>query len=227
MTTVSKLKGMFRDRNYILNDRPFELNILGERSAETKANAFDDLLHVFHRNGTGKGWQGHSFRITTDPGTYWLRNPMMPQGTAILAAGQYVHGYEIGSHRGIYDALVQKDTVPVTVIRDYDRDAVLDFNNGRKGTAYGINIHRAHGSGATLRVDTFSAGCQVFRENGDFVRFMKMCGVHAGLYGNSFTYSLVDHRARKRLYRKRGLWIGSAVLGTGLAVFNARKMIVQ
>ena len=97
------------------------------------------------------------YKATTDPGTFLLRNPMQEQGTAILAQGQYVNAYELGLHRGQYEALVQQK--PLTIIRDYDRDAKLDFSNGTKTTGYyGINIHRANRTGTTKTVDKNSAG---------------------------------------------------------------------
>ena len=99
---------------------------------------------------------------------------MMPQGTAILKAGQYIDSHKIRLHDGRYEALGQNG--PVTVIRDYDRDAVLDFNNGREetGSKFGINIHRAKSKGTTRTIDKYSAGCQVFSNADDFDDFMKL-----------------------------------------------------
>ena len=139
---------------------------------------------------------------------------MQPQGTAILAQGQYVNAYQIGLHRGQYKALVQIG--PVTIIRDYNRNAKLDFFNGKRETGiFGINIHRAMAKGKTKYVDKFSAGCQVFQNVGDFDHFMQMCEKHRDLYGNRFTYTLLDFRAMRRESIKRIL-IGTFTLGLGL-----------
>ncbi|RYY91015.1 MAG: hypothetical protein EOO15_00295 [Chitinophagaceae bacterium] len=189
-------------RGYRAFTRPLELNIVGVRADSTKPNSFDDSIHVFYRNREGQLVQ-HKFPATTDPGTYWLLNPMNPQGTAVLKQGQYISGYMIGMHRGKYKALVQKR--PVTVLRDYDRKAVLDFLNGKEDTGlFGINIHRAAESGTTLTVDKYSAGCQVFQKAGDFELFMQLCERHRQLYGNEFTYTLIDERALAREARKNG-----------------------
>lgn len=72
-------------------------------------------------------WHYHVFKATTDPGTYWLLQPMQPQGTAILSEGQYPDAWQLGLHRGQYLALVQ--VKPVTITRDYKRVAVLDLAN--------------------------------------------------------------------------------------------------
>jgi hypothetical protein len=180
--------------------RPLELNIVGIRSDSVKPNSFDDSIYVFFKSTDGI-MIDLRFPATTDPGTYWLKNPMNPQGTAILKEGQYLNAYEIGKHRGKYDALVQKG--PVTVMRDYDRNAVLDFMNGKEDRGlFGINIHRALESGTTKSIDRFSAGCQVFANANDFSLFMVLCEKHRQLYGNQFTYTLIDQRAVNRESKK-------------------------
>ena len=180
--------------------RPFELNIVGIRSNSTKPNSFDDTLNIYYKTSDGK-WQFHQFAATTDPGTYWLMNPMNPQGTAIVKHGQYINSHRIGMHRGKYMALVQQR--PLTIIRDYDRNATLDFMNGKEETGiFGINIHHASVNGTTRTVDKYSAGCQVFANINDFTLFMQLAERHKQLYGNEFTYTLIDERALVRESKK-------------------------
>lgn len=211
---ISQVKQIARDRGFVLYEEPYRLNIWGFRANSETPNSFDDELHVFTniaKTGRPK-WAYLVFKITTDPGTYWLKNPMNPQGTAILKAGQYVDAYSIDKHRGKYYALCQRKG-KVTVIRDYDRDAVLDFYNGKEATGmYGINIHRANRSGDTYSVDKNSAGCQVFKNANDFQFFMKLCEVHRSLYGNTFTYTLIDKRMEFR-YKLKKITIASVLMG--------------
>src|SRR5437867_680025 len=135
---------------YEVYTRPFELNICGVRTDNTTPNRFDDEIDVFFKNNTGQ-WINYIFPATTDPGTYWLKNPLSEQGTAILKQGQYRQAYQIGLHQGKYYALVQRK--PVTVLRDYDRNATLDFWNGREQKGmFGINIHRASVQGTTKTI---------------------------------------------------------------------------
>lgn len=210
---LSKIKGILRSKGYELYTKPNQLNIVGIRSTSTIPNRFDDEIHVFYKVAPLK-WHYHVYKVTTDPGTFWLRNPMQPQGTAILAQGQYKGAYKIGLHQGKYKALVQ--VKPITVIRDYDRDAKLDFRNGIKSKGlFGINIHRASLNGITKQVDKYSAGCQVFANINEFKEFLGLCEKHLTLYGNSFTYTLIDFRAVKRLSFKR--WaIGTVTVALGL-----------
>ncbi len=198
---LSRIRAILKDYGFTLYTKPYQLNIVGLRSKNVNSNSFDDEIHVFYIE-SGEKWNYHVFPVTTDPGTFWLNNPSYPQGTAILAQGQHLDAYALGFHRGNYEALVQ--VKPVTVIRDYDRDALLDFNNGTKQTGmFGINIHRAKSSGETTYIDKYSAGCQVFKNANDFNLFMQMCRLHANLYGNSFTYTLIDFRSMRRITLKR------------------------
>jgi len=208
---IQEVKKLAAQKGYTVFDEPFKLNIWGFRANTTVPNSFDDEIHVFTniaQSGRPK-WAYMVFKATTDPGTFWLRNPMNPQGTAILNPGQYVNSHGIGLHRGKYKALVQIGKVSVT--RDYDRDAILDFNSGKIVTGlYGINIHRASKVGDTLRVDKYSAGCQVFKNGGEFDLFMKLCEVHRKAHGNKFTYTLVDQRMESRKTLKN-LALGAAL----------------
>jgi hypothetical protein len=197
---LSRIKGIIKRRDYQLYSRPYELNIVGIRSKETKANKFDDEIHVFYKTDKNR-WNYHLYKATTDPGTFWLKNPAYPQGTAILKEGQYKNAYAIGRHQGKSPALVQ--TGKVRVMRDYDRNAILDFNNAQIEEGTGINIHLAKSSGKTKLIDKYSAGCQVFQDAESFVEFMELCREHSSLYGNSFTYTLIDFRAVRRITLKR------------------------
>lgn len=225
---LTALKTMLRLNGYTLYTRPYELNIVGLRSASTRPNRFDDELHVFFKTRTGT-WEYHIYRITTDPGTYWLKNPMQPKGTAILAQGQYVNAYQLGLHRGQYKALVQRK--PVNILRDYDRDAVLDFNNGKPERGlFGINLHRAAQRGSTRSIDKYSAGCQVFENAQDFARFIAQCEQHRERYGNQFTYTLLDYRAMQRSKRRiAGYYLaaGATVLGLGAWLINRTNFKTQ
>jgi hypothetical protein len=201
-------------KNYEIYTRPYELNILGIRADSIIPNRFDDEIHIFFKNNANQ-WIHYFFSATTDPGTYWLKSPMHPQGTAVLMQGQYKDAYQIGLHRNQYYAMVQKKSV--TVIRDYDRNALLDFQNGRKDTGlFGINIHRASQNGTTKTVDNYSAGCQVLANVNDYNLMMQLAEKHRQLYGNSFTYTLIDKRAIAR-EQKRTLALGLTGLGIGIS----------
>lgn len=181
------------------DSKNYNINIWGIRKVPGSVNSFDDLIVVFWKF---KGlWELRIFPATTEPGTYWLNNPLSKLGTAILIEGQHRALWKKGLHQGKYSALVQAS--PVTVIRDWDKDSQLDYDSGRKETGYfGINCHRASANGGSIQVDKWSAGCQVLQNRKigvpeselpvyEFDYFMSLCDYAADTYGNSFTYTLI------------------------------------
>jgi hypothetical protein len=183
-------------QGYRVFTRPFELNIVGIRNHSLVPNVFNDTINAVYKDDKGE-WQLRSYPATTDPGTYWLDNPSNPLGTAILKAGQYIGSHIMGLHRGKYMALVQRN--PVTVIRDSKRDGTLDFSGKEDTGLFGINIHRAMEAGVTKSIDRYSAGCQVFANAADFAAFMGLCERHKLLYGNSYTYTLLQETEQVRM----------------------------
>ena len=141
---------------------------------------------------------------------------MNPLGAAAIAKGQYKDAYKIGIHRG-YTALVQNGKLKV--YRDLDRDSDFDFLTAKTYTSEGdgINIHRA-ATGSTENVNKWSAGCQVFKNSKDFDEFLKAAQKSKDLYGNKFTYTLLDER--EDLKKKRLNIAGVAAIGlAGLALY--------
>ncbi len=160
-----------------------QINIIGVRSNNPVANKFDDEIHlIWVEDGE---WQQFSGPATTDPGTYYLENPMRIEGTAILAPGQY-RVYKWDLHRGKYKALCQR-AGNVKVYRDNNRDRILDWGNGDgiEGS-YGINIHHA-GTNST-QVDKWSAGCQVFARLSDW---NEAVAIWERSNADLFTYTLI------------------------------------
>ncbi len=211
---INEIKKLAKEKGFTIYEKPYYLNIWGFRANSQVPNSFDDEFHVFMNIGTERltKWAYWVFKCTTDPGTFWLKNPMNPQGTAILNPGQYVGVYQLGLHLNKYKALVQTGG-KVTVTRDYNRNAILDFNNGKTATGYfGINIHRANRTGESFTVDKHSAGCQVFKNADDFDFFIKLCELHRSFHGNKFTYTLVDKRMEHRESLKM-IAIGGVLVG--------------
>lgn len=225
-TEIRSLIKVLDSKGYKVFDEPYKINIVGIRADITKPNSFDDSINVFYKNKDNQ-WEGLTFPATTDAGTYWLNNPMQSTGTALLKEGQYKDSHALGLHRGKYKALRQVNQV--TVYRDYDRNAVLDFNNGREQTGlFGINIHRASATGTTKTIDKYSAGCQVFANADDFQKFLQLAEASKDKYGNNFTYTLIDERAYNR--KTKRYWVYTlistvAVIGGFIAYKKIKKLL--
>ena len=174
----------------------YDVNIVGVRNADTNGevtNKFDDCVTLSYRDDAGE-WHFHCFDATTDPGSHWTEKQLLNKnGVAILKEGQYRGSHMIGLHQGKYEALRQKK--PLKVYRDGDKDGVYDFieENVHEGI-YGINIHRATSreGGKSVQVDKWSAGCQVIAANADFKLLMEVVNKAAKIWGNSFTYTLIN-----------------------------------
>jgi hypothetical protein len=168
---------------------PYNLNIIGIRNSNATPNTFDDYIVVIWKY---KGlWNFRKYEATTDPGLYYLNHPVSPAGTAILKEGQYFHCFCLGLHQGKYKALIQ--FMPVTVIRDYNKDNFLDLTSGKEETGmFGINIHRANLSGKSINVNQWSAGCQVFADSGQFNEFISLCESSEKYWGKTFSYTLIN-----------------------------------
>ena len=185
------LEGIFKSRGYaFFTNGDYNLNIVGIRNPNLKANSFDDtLLCAFKENGV---WQYKCWSITTDAGTYWLKNPLSENGTAILVPNQYRGVYSIRKHQNKYLALCQTNG-NVQTYRDNNKNEILDMNSATITTGnYGINIHRSNPHTESVKVDKWSAGCQVFSDAKDFDEFMAICEKSKEIWGNKFTYTLIN-----------------------------------
>lgn len=171
----------------------YNLNIIGIRTNHNNeiTNKFDDFLILIYNTPNGKNIR-HIYDITTEPGTYYMQKGLLnPKGAAILVPGQYRGCWQIGLHRGKYKALCQKKAVKV--YRDGNKDDKYDLKSETiEDGIFGINIHRASQTSTTNTVDKYSAGCQVFKINMQFQAFIRYCEKQRELYGNSFTYTLIN-----------------------------------
>ena len=174
----------------------FDVNIIGVRNTETKGrvtNAFDDCVTISYKED-GE-WKFHCYKATTDPGSHWEKNLLNKKGVAILKPGQYRGSHKLRLHLGKYLALGQQK--PVKVYRDNNRDGKYDLlEESIDEGLFGINIHRATGraGGTSIRVDKWSAGCQVIADNDDWYQFLDICQTAREIWGNSFSYTLLESK---------------------------------
>ena len=191
LLTIDNVRAVMEKKGYrFFESGIYNLNIIGVRRSTVEINKFDDYLLLIYKTSPSN-WVFKTYPITTDPGTYWLLNPTNPKGTAILIPGQYRSTWKIAKHQGKYEALCQRK--PVKVWRDDNRDRVLDFYSSPEDEGYfGINIHRSNPYTESSQVDKWSAGCQVFKKAANFKEFMNYCNKSASMYGDGFTYTLLE-----------------------------------
>lgn len=220
--TAQQIVNAYRRQGFELDERPFAMNLFGVRSPNKQSGKFDDTLGYVFKNGSGQ-WEIWQAPGTTDTGTYWLQNIWPGQkAAALLAEGQYKGAYQLGTHY-TYRALVQTGG-PVTIYRDYNRDAITDFDPATKQSGYfGINIHRAQRVGKTELIADHSAGCQVFQSVDDFNSMLKFAESASQKYGNKFTYTLFDQRQAARTALGNAIRVGGVFALGAFAFIRLRK----
>lgn len=186
-------KTLFEKKGYaFFTNGNYNVNIIGVRSNQRGkvTNAYDDLLIVDYNTETGHKRQ--IYTITTEPGLKLMKAPSNSKGTAILVPGQYRGVYAVDLHNGKYKAVCQRFGA-VKVYRDGNKDTTYDYNPGSIDTGwFGINIHRSNETWTRNTIDGYSAGCQVFNDPKEFASFMRIIEKSKTIYGNKFTYTLVN-----------------------------------
>ncbi len=186
---------LFKEKGYAYFTKgAYNLNIIGVRTITNNkvTNKFDDYIVVIYKNSQNKETRV-IYNVTTKPGLTCMKQPQNNKGTAILIPNQYRGCWQIGLHKGQYTALCQRK--PVKVYRDNNKNDIYDLEPKTIDEGiFGINIHRANQAYARQTIDMYSAGCQVFQEPNQFKSFMNLCKKQKELYGNTFTYTLIEEK---------------------------------
>lgn len=181
------------------NEGAFNLNIFGVRSKERNSDKYDDFIGVMYFDENYKK-VFKVWKATTDPGSFYLKNPLDKKGTLIMAPGQYCYAFKLGLHgrSGLYPYTALEQCGDIEYIRDNNKDTILNFEllKNRKNIIKGnfkTNIHRSQKGVINSLIGKYSAGCQVFQSSTDFDEFIELCKKHIKL-GNYhlFTYTLFE-----------------------------------
>lgn len=188
--TVDALLEAMARKGYPLKHGFNQVNAIGVRAKDTTPNTFNDVVCALFKTDPVV-WVLRTFKATTDPGLYWLREPMRMEGTAILVEGHYPNSHTLGKHRGEYDALVQVGNMMFYRDKNRDEHLNLDPNTIEQGII-GCNIHRANSQRESVQVDKWSAACQVLANPHEFQELMTLAKRSAELHGNKFSYTLLN-----------------------------------
>lgn len=192
--TYKEVKQIMLSKGYKFFTKPFSINIIGIR-VSINTNLFDDLLCVLYLDDKGKEYI-EIFPCTTDPGEFYLTQPFDGKATKILKEGQYEGVYVIGIHgrtsSSPYEALEQ--VKPMLYYMDSNKNKIMDIGPDTPVVKALVksNIHHAHEKWTSTQVDKWSACCQVITGPENWERFIELCKKSAKLYGNTFTYTLLN-----------------------------------
>lgn len=177
------------------NGKNYNLNIFGIRSADLTPGVYNDTIGVAWEYGKTKNL--YVYKATTDPGLYYLNNPINIIGTAVLVPGQYRGVYMLGTHRKgtkfEHRALVQVKPMRYWRVKDYDNYSQLPIDEGEIYEEIAMtNLHsKPRGFKETDDIGRDSAGCQVIAEVERYhTEFLKIVEEAAKVQGNRFTYTL-------------------------------------
>jgi hypothetical protein len=223
--SLQEVVDMVEASGYSLDKRPNKLNLVGIRDSSVAVpENYSDAIAYLYWDDNGN-IQGKVAEATTTPSVYYLQN-IFPGaektgGSAIMKGGQYKDAYALGLHNSSYEALIQ--VKPVTVIRDGDRNSILNYFGNTTSGLYGINIHRSTAAWASQdKIGQDSAGCQVFRDRDDFNDMMSLAKKSSYKYGNTFTYTLIDQREKLQKNVNYAI-IGGVLIGLGAYFYYLKK----
>lgn len=135
------------------------------------------------------------YQNTTNPGVYWLNNPMSKLGTAVLKPNQWVDCWSLGFHQNKSDHRALVQTGKVTVYRDNNKDNNYQLNESQvESGLFGINIHGSGKLAPSKQIGKWSAGCQVFSNWANKEEVMNICDLFKKTTGNKFTYTLINEK---------------------------------
>lgn len=178
--TYDGVEDLYLSHGYRFRKEPMALNLHGVRSRISQSNKFDDLGGIAWIDEKGQK-NLFNFWMTTDPGKYYLQNPMKKDGCIIVVPNQYIEVYGRGLHNGSYECF--KQAKPMLYVRDYNKDTIIDFELYRDPEQLrlrafwgmnGTNFHRASQWKILQAVERYSAGCQVVQRPETFKKLIDL-----------------------------------------------------
>lgn len=188
IVTYEKIKNAYDRLNYTFYTEEKHINLFGIRDP-SNVDIFNDCIGIAYSDSGS--FICRTFTATTDPGKYYLLNPMTKKGTAILKEGYHKNAFMFGLHKGQYKALIQASELPV--YRDNTKDLVLNMDDKtvEKGW-FGINLHRGNLYNIIDTVGKNGAGCQVVKYPNSLQIILDLCRMSGNRYNyTKFNYGLL------------------------------------
>lgn len=167
------------DRDFPLDKGKGEVNIVGIEGINQdgtfnndQPDRWNDLIGLLSFENGYPIWLC-LFVGTTEPGSYYVKNPLNIGGAARLDTGYHEALWQIGLHRG-YTALTQTGTA--RLVRDGNRNHRRDDKKTLEKWR-GVNLHTTKTTGwrgmfNNSSIGRWSAGCTVIKKPEEFQKFM-------------------------------------------------------
>lgn len=206
--TVDAILAAYSARNYVIfekDDKDHNFNMFGCRSSKYDTNTFNDIVGLLWKY-RGK-WNLRKYAATTDPGMYYMSNPISHAGTHIMKDGQYRGAYGGGLHKKSYPALRQVG--PIDFYEDNNRDLHFDKSVIKRGLEINANIHGTFNEKfksfdaapesyfpnvESSVVGKWSAACHVIANKYYYREFMLLAYAGLAAFGGALTYTLFEEQ---------------------------------
>lgn len=187
----TNIKELYNKMGYPFYEGFYNVNVFGFRNPKLTVDEFNDIIGIAYQDAFGRGvcliYEG-----TTKAGLYYLKNKLgNSKGTFILQEGYFKSCWKSGMHSGKYPALVQKGA-PFTGYRDDDSDGQLDLDGQIYNDVTGLNFHTTSFINNIDKVGAYSAGCQVIKDDKDFLSCKAVIDRSIDTYGDSISYALFN-----------------------------------
>lgn len=178
---VGRLVSYMKARNYQLDKAPGRVNIVyiegacrDGRPNRDESDIFNDR-RILLKYEDGVPQIVGNWLSTTEPGTYYTRNPLQKAGAAMIAFAQHKNSWGVGDHTGpsgrnTHEGLIQRR--PVGFHRDSNRDGLRNSNEPVQTGSPGLNQHQ--GAGSSRQIGRNSAGCPVGWNPEGHIEFMSI-----------------------------------------------------
>lgn len=182
--TLETVLAEIEAKGYQMIDTAHIIGFRTPRYQRKCCNKFVDYIAVIVDGKLYGPW-----KATTRPGLYYTVNPMNGKDTCSIYPSQYINCFQTGIYK-TYTAIRQ--IMPIKYYVDDNKDAYHD--DSEKKTQIAMRCTHIHKAGrASLLVDRWSAGCQVFANEADFNTFMKIVNKKgSGVNKDVYTYTLFD-----------------------------------
>lgn len=168
--TYKQIEQLAKRKGFPFFTAPFDLNVWGIRNPRAHTNLFDDTIIVAYKDSAYNN-RVFACPATTDPGRFYLENPMDKSGCAYLRPGYYKGLWIYGKHKGKI-ALVQR--APISVDRLTFTAGTVINRVTSPSSIIGLDLHPASEIVDSSIVDKWSAGCQVVQIYDDHIYIMAL-----------------------------------------------------
>ena len=195
---IDRLISFLKSKSYRTFDQIGVLNIVAFQSSKkddgTISNKFDDTLNVFYKNQNGN-WELLEYQITTVPG-YFPKTELLPEGTGLLAFGQYNDQCKLDTYISDPTAVPPKNEKCLKI-----SEVILHMNDSTKIYNYKseqvnlkqlvVLLHKSSDIGSAENVFNYSTGAQVFKTVSQWEQFITLCESQVTIAKKeTFTYTL-------------------------------------